>query len=236
MGRIMSPIKRDEIDEILLRTLDDQRLSRSERQVLTALLAEQRDTPDLLAYFRHRAFEMARRQLPGSTPDKILTWLEEVNKALAQAQGPDEAPSLAEAHFSPGDRCRRRITALLDQTRDTADICVFTITDDQITRAILGAHQRGVRVRIISDDEKSLDRGSDVLELDRAGIPVFLDRSEAHMHHKFAIFDGAFLVTGSYNWTRSAATSNEENLIVSNNRGLIRDFSEEFEKLWEAFQ
>ena len=231
----MSPIKRDEIDELLLRTLDDQRLSRSERQVLTALLAEQRDAPDLLAYFRHRAFEMAKRQLPGSTPNKILTWLEEVNKALARAQGPDQVPSLAEAHFSPGDRCRRRIAALLDQSRDSADICVFTITDDQITRAILGAHQRGVRVRIISDDEKVQDRGSDVLELDRAGVPVCLDRSEAHMHHKFAIFDGAFLVTGSYNWTRSAATSNEENLVVSNDPRLISSFGQVFDKLWRAF-
>ena len=232
----MAPMKKDEIDEILMRTLDDLRLSRSERQVLTALLAEQRDAPDLLAYFRHRAFEMARRQLPGSTPDKVLTWLEEVNKALAQAQGPDEVPALAEAHFSPGDRCRRRISALLDQARRGVDICVFTITDDHITRAILRAHQRGVKVRIISDDDKAQDRSSDVQELEGAGVEVRLDRTEAHMHHKFAIFDGAFLVTGSYNWTRSAARSNEENLIVSNNRCLIRDFSGEFEQLWAAFQ
>jgi len=229
-------MKRDEIDEILLRTLDDRRLSRSERQVLTALLAEQRDEPELLAYFRHRAFEMARRQLPGSTSDKVLTWLEEVNKALARAQEPDEVPSLAEAYFSPGDRCRRRIVSLLDMTRRSAEICVFTITDDEISRGILRAHQRGVRVRIISDDDKAIDRGSDVDALERQGVEVRLDQSDAHMHHKFALFDGAFLVTGSYNWTRSAARSNEENLVVSNNPGLIREFSEEFEKLWRAFE
>jgi mitochondrial cardiolipin hydrolase len=231
----MAPMKKDEIDEILMRTLDDLRLSRSERQVLTSLLAEQRDEPDLLAYFRHRAFEMARRQLPGSTSDKVLTWLEEVSKALARAQGPDEVPSLAEAHFSPGDRCRRRISALLDQSRRGVDICVFTITDDHISRAILRAHKRGVRVRIISDDDKAQDRGSDVQELERAGLEVRLDRSEAHMHHKFAIFDGSFLVTGSYNWTRSAATSNEENLVVSNDPRLIGSFGQVFDKLWSAF-
>jgi hypothetical protein len=37
-----------------------------------------------------------------------------------------------------------------------------------------------------------------------AGIPVEVDRIEAHMHHRFAIFDGARLISGSYNWTGSA--------------------------------
>ena len=37
------------------------------------------------------------------------------------------------------------------------------------------------------------------------GVAVRIDRSEHHMHHKFALFDDAILATGSYNWTRSAA-------------------------------
>ena len=43
--------------------------------------------------------------------------------------------------------------------------------------------------------------------IERAGIPVAFDASEHHMHHKFAIFDGRTLLSGSYNWTRSAAIS-----------------------------
>jgi cardiolipin hydrolase len=65
---------------------------------------------------------------------------------------------------------------------------------------------------------------------------VRTDTSEHHMHHKFALFDGAFLVTGSYNWTLSAASFNEENIIVSNDRRLIQAFSETFAKLWQAFE
>jgi phosphatidylserine/phosphatidylglycerophosphate/cardiolipin synthase-like enzyme len=53
------------------------------------------------------------------------------------------------------------------------------------------------------------------------------------MHNKFALFDGKYALTGSYNWTRSAATSNEENLVVSNDSNLIRAFQGEFESLWE---
>jgi cardiolipin hydrolase len=56
------------------------------------------------------------------------------------------------------------------------------------------------------------------------------------MHHKFAIFDRTYLVTGSYNWTRSAASYNEENIVVSDDRRLVSAFSGTFEKLWEKFE
>jgi phosphatidylserine/phosphatidylglycerophosphate/cardiolipin synthase-like enzyme len=56
------------------------------------------------------------------------------------------------------------------------------------------------------------------------------------MHHKFAIFDEGVVLTGSYNWTRGAAMSNEENLILSNDRRLLTAFRGEFERLWKKFE
>ena len=55
------------------------------------------------------------------------------------------------------------------------------------------------------------------------------------MHHKFAVFDGRTAVTGSYNWTRSAARVNQENLVVSDDPRLVKPLVEEFERLWEKF-
>lgn len=52
------------------------------------------------------------------------------------------------------------------------------------------------------------------------------------MHHKFAVFDDALLVSGSYNWTRAAAEHNKENLIITRNRGLMSKFARVFEQLW----
>jgi len=225
----------DEIDEILLQTWDDRRLSRAEKKVLTALLGEHREDRELLAYFRHRAFEIARRQLPDARGAEVVSWLEEVIKALAQAEAEEKLPSLAEAHFSPGDRCRRRIVSLIGLARRTVDACVFTITADRIASALLEAHVRGVKVQIVTDNEKAVDRGSDIEDLARAGIEIRTDRTEHHMHHKFALFDAAFLVTGSYNWTLSAASFNEENIIVSNDPRLIAAFSTSFDQLWQAF-
>jgi phosphatidylserine/phosphatidylglycerophosphate/cardiolipin synthase-like enzyme len=97
------------------------------------------------------------------------------------------------------------------------------------------AKRRGIAVRVITDNEKAYDTGSDVLQLANAGIPVLVDDSPYFMHHKFAIFDGEVVLTGSYNWTRGAADNNEENLILSNDRRLLSAFKGEFERLWVRF-
>jgi phosphatidylserine/phosphatidylglycerophosphate/cardiolipin synthase-like enzyme len=84
----------------------------------------------------------------------------------------------------------------------------------------------------VTDDDKSYDRGSDIARFEKAGIPVKTDNSPAHMHHKFALFDRKLLLTGSYNWTRSAANHNHENVIVSSDPRLIAPFRTMFDRLW----
>jgi mitochondrial cardiolipin hydrolase len=226
----------DELDQILLQTFADRRLSRTERKALTAVFADHREHPERLPLFRQRAFEVARRELPDSRAVEVLDWLEEVVGALDQALGAGTPAPLAEAHFSPGEGCWRRTVSLIDHAHGSVDVCVFTISDDRISRALVAAHRRGALVRVITDDEKSFDRGSDVAELARSGIEVRLDNSEHYMHHKFALFDRRLLLTGSYNWTRSAAEHNQENLIVSDDRRLLGAFQVAFDGLWEQFR
>ena len=139
----------------------------------------------------------------------------------------------AAAFFSPGQTCIREVLRQFDLARQTCDICVFTITDDRITNAILNAHARGLAVRIITDDYKSHDLGSEIDRLRAAGIPCKMDvGNAAHMHHKFAVFDRKRLMTGSFNWTRSASEQNEENLIVTPDPALVEAFLARFEWLW----
>ena len=222
----------DEFDRILKHTLSDYRVSRGERRVLKSVLDEMDADEQQLAFLRHRAFEIARHEVLGPEADAVLRWLEDVVKVLQP--NPDASVPSPKAYFSPGERCVNAILGLLKQTRRTADICVFTITDDRVSDAIVEAQRRRVDVRIITDNDKAEDRGSDIERLDAAGVPVRVDRTSNHMHHKFAIFDKSRVATGSYNWTRSAAKYNEENLVVAYDTGLIRQFRDEFEKLWNS--
>ena len=142
---------------------------------------------------------------------------------------------VSSAYFSPGDTCLRRLCDLMRGCRDTLDICGFTIADDRLTEAILDCHARGVQVRVVSDNDKQHDSGSDIDRLRARGVQVRVDDAPSHMHHKFALFDGRVLANGSFNWTRSATRDNDENLVVSDDANLVRVFGLQFGKLWQQF-
>ena len=221
-----------EFDRILKHTLADFRLSRGEKKVLRKTLAELAPSDQQLSFLRHRAFEVARQELLGPDAVSVVDWLEEVVKVIQPGQAQAD-PKRATAYFSPGDNCAVKISNMFQTAQRQVDICVFTITDDRIREAILAAHGRNIEVRIVSDNDKAHDVGSDVDFLARRGVPVRVDRSEYHMHHKFALFDNQHLLTGSYNWTRSAARYNAENFVVTEDPDLVREFSREFQQLWD---
>lgn len=223
-----------DIETLLRQTLDDRKLTRGERKVLSSYLDDIDADANNLAALRAKTFDIARETLNNPEAREVLEWVEDVVKALIP-KAMNTPSGMAEAFFSPGEDCLNRIKGLIDGCRSSADICVFTITDNRLADSIISAKNRGVAVRVITDNDKSMDRGSDIMRLDEAGVPVRIDRTDKHMHHKFAVFDKRIVLTGSYNWTRSAALYNEENITVLDHQKLVKAFLHEFEKLWEAF-
>lgn len=161
---------------------------------------------------------------------------------------PDKAMPCRNFH-DPRRTCRRghectymhggsnliELQQLLRSARRSLDVCVFSITCNELADEIEAAHQRGVAVRVITDDDQAEAKGSDVQSLSGKGVPVRTDHSEAHMHHKACVIDGATLVNGSFNWTRSAVVSNRENIAVITSPSIVAAFTREFEVLWELF-
>ena len=47
-----------------------------------------------------------------------------------------------QVYFSPGDDCVNHIIELINEAYNHLDICVFTISDDRITRAIVEAMKK----------------------------------------------------------------------------------------------
>lgn len=215
-------------------TLADDRLSDDERRVLVHTLREASPPEDGLRQLRNRAFDLVRARTADPEQLALLKWLEGVVRAIDTGRSPDNVAVRSQAFFSPGTACLQAINQQLRAARRSVDLCVFTLSDDRITAEVLAAHRRGVSLRFISDNDKEFDRGSDVGQLRAAGIPVAVDRTDAHMHHKFAIFDEQTLLTGSYNWTRGAARYNNENFIVTGDRRLITPFMQTFDRLWSS--
>lgn len=223
-------MKDHKLKSVLVRSLADAQLPLPERDEFRLWLEQAAPDGQARAACQSMAFGFAREAIEGQklTPQLVLNWLDRVVKLL-------NPQTVADACFSPQHACAQRIAKLFDSAQLSVDVCVFTITDNLIADAIARCHRRGAKVRIITDDDKQFDAGSDVESLARIGIPVRVDRTEFHMHHKFALFDRALLLTGSYNWTLSAARDNEENFILTSEPRLIQPFAKLFEELWKNF-
>ncbi len=222
---------------MLRASLQDGRLDRAERDDFKAWLESPPADGNKRAVYQSMAFDLAREAIEAKTIPHFaaLNWLERIVKLLTPLASGAASSDVAEACFTPQHDGAARIVRLFGEARASVDVCVFTITDDRISSAMIAAHRRGVRLRIITDNEKRLDPGSDISRLRQAGIAVREDHTEFHMHHKFALIDQRTLLTGSYNWTRSAALHNEENFILTGDARLVCEFSRVFEELWAQF-
>ncbi|KAI9504204.1 hypothetical protein GGI25_002444 [Coemansia spiralis] len=139
--------------------------------------------------------------------------------------------------FFPSEESFNQLIEFLNSANSTLDICVFNITDNDIARAISNAKKRGVKVRIITDDEQLKCQGSDVERLsEQFDIPFKTDNDpNKFMHSKFAVIDRRAVWVGSYNWTVSARRSNNESVVCTNDPSTAKAFYDEFEKLWMQF-
>lgn len=222
------PNRTDEFVSLLKESLEDHLLSRSEKRNLKKELEELTPTKHEQQLLLSEVKRLVLDQTQEHKQQMLVNWMYDCFKVLNTSES-DSAKS--DILFSPGTACREAICSKIRFSKSTIRICVFTISDDEITEELLAAHRNGKKVSIITDNDKLNDRGSDIDRLERAGIPITIDKTDAHMHHKFALFDNEFILTGSYNWTRSAATRNHENVLILNDPKIFRAYEKEFESL-----
>jgi cardiolipin hydrolase len=145
-------------------------------------------------------------------------------------------PSILECYFFPNQDNEVNVVNMLRTCKKTLDIAIFTLTNDKIYAAIEESFKRGVKVRVIADDECCKMLGSDIIKLAALGVDCKTDsNSHAHMHHKFAIIDNSVVITGSFNWTVQAVKNNQENILFYENKELANLYTQEYNRLWNLF-
>jgi phosphatidylserine/phosphatidylglycerophosphate/cardiolipin synthase-like enzyme len=118
---------------------------------------------------------------------------------------------------SPDLNCRDAICDLFAESKESAYIALYSLTDPKLIDSMIGAHDDGLDVGLVADYSQSrgqtMARG--IKKLEGAKVPVVITtKLKALMHNKAAIFDMKTVATGSYNWTVNANKRNNENLII----------------------
>lgn len=124
----------------------------------------------------------------------------------------------------------RLLAADIDNAQSSVDVAAYELNLQSITDALVRAHRRGVRVRMVTDsDNIELDHPRELIE---ASIPVVGDGRSATMHNKFAVLDGFVTWTGSWNLTDNGTYRNNNNAIRIVSERLAQNYVQEFEEMF----
>jgi phosphatidylserine/phosphatidylglycerophosphate/cardiolipin synthase-like enzyme len=122
------------------------------------------------------------------------------------------------------------LAAAIDSARLSVDVAIYSLSLNIIRNALINAHKRGVRVRMVMESE-NLDR-SDPQKLKDAGIPILGDRREGLMHDKFAVIDNSEVWLGSMNFTDSGAYTDNNSLMRIRSVKMAENYTKEFEEMF----
>lgn len=151
------------------------------------------------------------------------------------------------------EHCRlNHLISYIDNAQVCIDIAQLVITNGKIYAAVVAAWDRGVDVRIVTDNEMLSCRNSQIRKLCSRCIPIRVAPEKTTMHHKFAIIDGAqrirqlgkeqrsksrrgLVMTGSLNWTNQGVLKNFENVVITSNPGVNARYQQIFDKLYDNY-
>jgi phosphatidylserine/phosphatidylglycerophosphate/cardiolipin synthase-like enzyme len=162
-----------------------------------------------------------------------------------------EATALIEVHtLTDGGQTSldvaRKIATFVEGARETLELALYDVrledgTGDIVRGALVGAHERGVHVRLVYNldevDERTPlppppETQPDLIEslpFETAAVPGWPDL----MHHKYVVRDRDAVWSGSTNWTDDSWTREENVIVVVHSTGVAIRFQEDFAQLWK---
>jgi hypothetical protein len=117
-------------------------------------------------------------------------------------------------YFSPNGGATEAVVRELTAAQTQVLMQAYSFTSAPIAKALVEAHQRGVKILAVLDKSNETDKYSAATFLSNAGIQPRIDDKHAIAHSKVMVIDSATIITGSFNFTKAAEEKNAENLLV----------------------
>lgn len=132
--------------------------------------------------------------------------------------------------FTPPSGCANLIAEQINHAKDSIYLHAYGLTSDIIIDELAGAQKRGVKVRAVLDSSNFSERRNIAARLKKAGIEVTLDKVPGIAHNKIMIIDAKQVITGSFNFTKSADTRNAENVLMIEDKDLASSYLTNWQK------
>ncbi len=162
-----------------------------------------------------------------------------ISVATTVAASPLPATGTIEPIFTPNGDAEGAIVGALGQARRSVRVQAYLLTSRPVAYALINARRRGIEVQVLADHDMFVKgQYSLIPQIVANAIPVWLEVDYAIAHNKIIIIDAeepksatAAVITGSFNFTRSAQQRNAENLLIlRGNPALLRSYLDNWQR------
>ena len=174
----------------------------------------------------------------------------------ASAAGPNPAifftANWPTSDASPVSALERTLLDRLNGAALSIDAAIYSFNRLSLRNALTAAKNRGVAVRVATDDEaRATDTSKPFYDtpaaagipitdevLCAADVPVKIERTSGKMHNKLMVFDAnapdPCVVTGSLNWTATGDERNSEHIVILYDAETARAYTAAFIRWWNG--
>lgn|SRR5215471_5094322 len=132
--------------------------------------------------------------------------------------------------FSPRGGATEQIISAIGNAQKSVKVLAYSFTSEPIINALINAHKNGILVEAILDDGSNNEDSSGYVALKQVGIRVLLDNSHKIQHNKVIIIDDEIVLTGSFNFSKSAEENNAENSVPIFDPSFVKLYLEDYKK------
>jgi phosphatidylserine/phosphatidylglycerophosphate/cardiolipin synthase-like enzyme len=137
-----------------------------------------------------------------------------------------------ENYFSPEDGVMDKLVSYVQGAKKSVHFMIFTFTDETLATAMINQSKAGLDVQGVIENRGASQGAMPILYC--ANVPVRTDGNKYTMHHKVIIIDGQTVITGSFNFTKSADTVNDDNVLIIHNPTVAALYEKEYQKIMSA--
>lgn len=130
--------------------------------------------------------------------------------------------------FTPGQACLPIIIEEIDKATTSIHMQAYSFTSKPIADALIRAHKRGATVVVIADKSQRKEKHTQINNVKRAGISVYIDTKPAISHNKLILIDNTTVIGGSYNYSMAAEKRNAENVTVTQSQEIAKLYEDNF--------
>lgn len=136
-------------------------------------------------------------------------------------------------YFSPRQNCEKPFVDMIAKAHKIIRISCFGLTNPNIYKALLDAHQRGVKILVCEDKMQAGGKHDYSHQMAHDGIENVIKKTHVLEHNKMMTIDGLDGIMGSWNLSNNAQSQDNGIAVFKDEPDFVAQMNDDIEFIYK---